>query len=59
MVVNHIKIEDEDYLNVEFWQAKNSVERLAEVTRLTVNYYTWLNGFYPDKIEKVVSQRTL
>lgn len=59
MVVNQVKMEDEDDLDVQFWQAKSSVERLAEVTRLRVNYYTWLNGFYPEKIEKVVSQRIL
>ncbi len=59
MVVNHVKMEDEDYLYVQFWQAKSSTERLAEVTRLRVNYYTWLNGFYPEKIEKVVIKRTL
>ncbi|WP_299290008.1 hypothetical protein [uncultured Mucilaginibacter sp.] len=59
MVVNHVKMEDEDYLDVQFWKSKSLTERLAEVTRLRVNYYTWLNGFYPEKIEKVVSQRTL
>ncbi len=58
-VVNHVKTEDEDYLDVQFWQAKSSVARLAEVTRLRINYYTWLNGFYPEKTEKVVTKRTL
>jgi len=59
MVVNHVKMEDEDHLDVQFWQSKSSTERLAEVTRLRINYYTWLNGFYPEKIAKVVTTRTL
>jgi len=59
MVVNHVKVEDEDHLDVQFWQSKSTLERLAEVTRLRINYYTWLNGFYPEKIEKVVSRRAL
>lgn len=59
MVVNHVKVEDEDLLDVQYWHSKSLAERLAEVTRLRINYYTWLNGFYPQKIEKVVSQRTL
>jgi hypothetical protein len=32
-------------------------ERLEEVTRLRKNYYTWLNGFFPEKIAKVVTMR--
>jgi len=59
MVVNHVKVEDEDHLDIQFWQSKSTLERLAEVTRLRINYYTWLNGFYPEKIEKVVSRRAL
>lgn len=59
MVVNHVKMKDEDQLNVHFWQAKSLLERLAEVTRLRINYYTWLNGFYPEKIVKVVTKRLL
>ena len=59
MVVNHVKMEDEDALDVQFWQSKTAVERLAETTRLRVNYYTWLNGFYPEKMEKVVTVRAL
>lgn len=59
MVVNHIKMEDEDQLDVQFWQAKTASERIQEVTRLRINYYTWLNGSYPEKIAKVVAKRTL
>lgn len=59
MVVNHVKMEDEDQLDVEFWQAKTASERIQEVTCLRINYYTWLNGFYPEKITKVVARRKL
>jgi len=59
MVVNHVKMEDEDHLDVQFWQAKSATKRMEEVTRLRINYYTWLNGSYPEKIAKVVTTRTL
>lgn len=59
IAVNYVKIEDEDTLDVQFWLTKTPSERLAEVTRLRINYYTWVNGFYPSKIEKVVSMRSL
>lgn len=49
MAVNHVKMEDEDHLDVQFWKAKTSTERLAEVTQLRINYYTWLSGFYRKK----------
>lgn len=41
-VVNHVKMEDEDYLDVLFWRSKSVAERLGEVVRLRKNYYTWL-----------------
>ncbi len=59
MVAKHVKIEDEDELDIQFWLSKTPSERLAEVTRLRTNYYTWLNGFYPATIEKVISYRPL
>jgi hypothetical protein len=52
-VVNHVKMEDEDYWDVLYWQSKTIAERLQEVMRLRKNYYTWLNGSFPEKIEKV------
>ena len=55
--VTHIKIEDEDYLDVLFWRSKSMAERLEEVTRLRKNYYTQLNGFFPEKITKIVTTR--
>ena len=58
-VVNHVKMEDEDALDVLFWQSKSVLERLEEVTRLRKNYYTWLNGSFPEKITKVVTFRKL
>jgi hypothetical protein len=59
MVVNHVKMEDEDALDVGFWLNKTPSERLAEVVRLRKNYFTWLNGSFPQKIEKVVSFRKM
>jgi hypothetical protein len=59
MVVNHVKPEDEDNLDVAFWLGKTPSERIAEVTRLRVSYYTWLNGSYPEKMERVVTYRSL
>ena len=59
IVVNHIKMEDEDALDVAFWLSKTPSERLAEVVRLRKNYFTWLNGSFPQKIEKVVQYRKL
>jgi hypothetical protein len=56
-VVNHVKMEDEDYLDVLFWRSKSVAERLGEVTRLRKNYYTWLNGSFPEKIIKVATTR--
>ncbi len=55
--VNHVKMADEDYLDVLFWQSKSVSERLHEVARLRRNYYTWLNGSFPEKIIKVITVR--
>lgn len=57
-VVNHVKMENEDALDVLFWQSKSVLERLEEVARLRRNYYTWLNGSFPEKMTKVVTTRT-
>jgi len=57
-VVNHVKMEDEDYLDVLFWRSKSVTERLEEVTRLRKNYYTWLNGSFPEKMIKAITFRT-
>jgi hypothetical protein len=56
-VVNQVKMEDEDYLDVLFWRSKSMAERLQEVTRLRKNYYTWLNGSFPEKMNKVITIR--
>ena len=58
-VVNHVKMEDEDYLDVLFWSSKSMSERLEEVTRLRKNYYTGLNGSFPEKITKVVTMKLM
>jgi hypothetical protein len=56
-VANQVKMEDEDYLDVLFWRSKSMAERLEEVTRLRKNYYTWLNGSFPEKMVKVITMR--
>ena len=56
-VVNHVKMEDEDYLDVLFWQSKSFPDRMKEVVRLRRNYYTQLNGFFPEKMAKVITIR--
>ena len=58
-VINHVKMEDEDYLDVLFWRSKTAAERLQEVTRLRRIYYTWLNGSFPEKISKVITSRPM
>lgn len=56
-VVTHVKMDDEDNLDVLFWRSKTVAERLQEVTRLRRNYYTWLNGSFPEKMIKVITTR--
>jgi hypothetical protein len=56
-VVSQVKMEDEDYLDVLFWMSKSTAERLEEVVRLRKNYYTWLNGSFPEKMVKVITAR--
>jgi hypothetical protein len=59
LVVNQVRMEDEDNLDVLFWLNKSISERLAEVSRLRKNYFTWKNGIFPEKIEKAVHYRKL
>lgn len=59
LVVNRVRMEDEDHLDILFWLNKSISERLAEVSRLRKNYFTWINGDFPEKIEKVVHYRKL
>ena len=59
MVVNQVRMEDEDSLDVLFWLSKTVAERLSEVSRLRKNYFTWTDGVFPEKIEKIVHQRKL
>lgn len=59
IVANHVKMEDEDALDVAFWLTQSPSSRLAEVFRLRKNYFTWANGSFPQKIDKVISQRKM
>lgn len=58
-VANMVKMEDEDSADVAFWLSRPPAERLTEVVRLRLNYFTWANGSFPTKMEKVVHQRKL
>ena len=59
LVVNQVRMDDEDQLDVLFWLDKLPSERLAEVSRLRRNYFTWANGEFPVHIQKVVRRRKL
>ncbi len=59
VVVNHVKMDEEDRLDVLFWLSKTPAERLTEVFRLRQNYFTWADGSFPEKIEKVVHRRRM
>ncbi len=59
MVVNQIKMDNEDELDVLFWLNKSSTERIFEVTRLRRKYFTWLNRVFSTKIEKAVHKRKI
>ena len=59
MVVNKVRMKDEDTLDVAFWLSQPISERLKAVTLLRKNYFTWLNGSFPERITKVVNKRKL
>ncbi len=59
LVVNQVRMDDEDQLDILFWLDKLPSERLAEVSRLRKNYFTWANGEFPVQIQKVVHRRKL
>lgn len=59
MVVNLVKMEDEDVLDVGFWLSKAPAQRLEEVYRLRQQYFTWTDGSFPQKMTKVVHQKPL
>lgn len=59
MVVAQVKMDDEDTLDVNFWMSRTPAERLAEVFRLRQNYFTWADGSFPAKMEKVVHRREI
>lgn len=59
LVVNQVRMEDEDNQDVLYWLNRSISERLAEVGRLRKNYYTWKNGAFPEKMERVVHFRRL
>lgn len=59
LVVNQIHRDDEDKLDVLYWMSRPASERLQEVVRLRENYFTWLHGSFPKKIQKIVERRKL
>lgn len=58
-VINVVKQDEQDEQYIAFWLSRPIAERLQEVQRLRFQYFRWLNKSFPDKIEKVVSNRTL
>jgi hypothetical protein len=59
MVANKVKMQDEDALDVQFWLKQPELARIAEVTRLRREYYTWLMGEFPSRMEKTVTRRKI
>jgi len=59
MVANQVKMENEDRLDVAYWLSRSPTERISAVTSLRRRYFTWLNGSFPTKMEKVVYQRKM
>lgn len=59
MVVNRVRMEDEEELDVLFWLNQPISERLKAVASLRKHYFTWLNGSFPEKMIKVVNRRKL
>ncbi|WP_442591888.1 hypothetical protein ACSBL2_11730 [Pedobacter sp. AW31-3R] len=53
MVVNEVRREDEDSLDVLFWLSKTASERLFEVSSLRRNYFTWTDGLFSDTMLKI------
>nr|MBC7611321.1 hypothetical protein [Pseudopedobacter sp.] len=59
MVVHKVKMEEEDSQDLNFWLNQPAYKRIAEVSRLRNEYYTWLLGDFPKHIDKTVSIRKL
>jgi hypothetical protein len=59
MIVNQVKMEDEDSNDVAYWLSRPPAERLAEVVRLRKNYYSLADGSFPEKMKKVVHRRKM
>ncbi|WP_025143120.1 hypothetical protein [Pedobacter jeongneungensis] len=59
MVFNQVRMEDEDALDIAFWLNQAPEERLKTVVSLRESYFTWLNGSFPEKMERVITRRKL
>ncbi|MEO5910039.1 MAG: hypothetical protein ABIP95_04080 [Pelobium sp.] len=59
MVIHKVKMDEEDEIDVQFWLGKSASDRIAEVTRLRYEYYTWLLGEFPTQIQKTVNRKKL
>jgi len=59
MVAHQVNVSEEDALDVSFWMSQNPASRLAEVFRLRKNHFTWINGSFPKRMEKIISQRQI
>ena len=59
LVVNHVKMDDEDINDVSYWLSCSASERIAEVSRLRIAYFSSSEKTFPSHIEKVVQRRPL
>lgn len=59
MVVHKIKMDEEDQMDVQFWLKQPVSVRIAEVTKLRYEYYTWLLGEFPKQMEMTVTRKKI
>ncbi len=59
MVARKVQSEEEDSLDVQFWLDQPVAARISEVTRLRQEYYSWLLGEFPKRMEKIVSRKKI
>lgn len=59
VVANKVRMDDEDFLDVQFWLKQPASARIAEVTRLRNEYYSWLMGEFPSQMVKTVLRRKI
>lgn len=53
IVVNQIKMEDEDRMDVEYLLFRTLQEGISAMTNLHRSYFTWHKGSFPTKMKKL------